>query len=165
MRRPGSLWSRRGETYARLRYERGLRSWRRWVRWRLLPVFAPVFLAAVVWGLSQHHNGAFFAGMIAGASAAMFMAFREFAPPYVENWGQGSEGERKTHEVLAALDWVLVEDVDTGRGTYDHLLAGPPGVFMIETKCAARRPVVSPAQPGGTRREVLGSSGLPGSER
>ena len=32
-------------------------------------------------------------------------------------------------------------------------------------KCAARRPVVSPAQPGGTRREVLGSNGLPGSER
>jgi hypothetical protein len=32
-------------------------------------------------------------------------------------------------------------------------------------KCAARRPVVSPAQPGGTRRDVLGSNGLPGSER
>ena len=31
--------------------------------------------------------------------------------------------------------------------------------------CAARRLVVSPAQPGGTRREVLGSDGLPGSER
>src|SRR6516165_226137 len=31
--------------------------------------------------------------------------------------------------------------------------------------CAARRPVVSPAQPGGTRRNVLGSSDLPGSER
>src|SRR6201987_5060584 len=30
--------------------------------------------------------------------------------------------------------------------------------------CAARRPVVSPAQPGGTRRDVLGSNGLPGSE-
>ena len=31
--------------------------------------------------------------------------------------------------------------------------------------CAARRPVVSPAQPGGTRRDVLGSNGLPGSGR
>jgi hypothetical protein len=72
--------------------------------------------------------------MIAGASAAMFLAFREFAPAYVENWGQGSEGELKTHKALAALDWVLVEDVDTGRGNYDHLLVGPPGVFMIETK-------------------------------
>jgi len=31
--------------------------------------------------------------------------------------------------------------------------------------CAARRSVVSPAQPGGTRRDVLGSNDLPGSER
>ena len=31
--------------------------------------------------------------------------------------------------------------------------------------CAARRSVVSPAQPGGTRRKVRGSNGLPGSER
>jgi hypothetical protein len=33
------------------------------------------------------------------------------------------------------------------------------------TKCAARRSVVSPAEPGGTWREVLGSNGLPGAER
>jgi integrase/recombinase XerD len=32
-------------------------------------------------------------------------------------------------------------------------------------KCAARRSVVSPAQPGGTRRKVLGSNDLHGSER
>ena len=31
--------------------------------------------------------------------------------------------------------------------------------------CATRRPVISPAQPGGTRREVSGSDGLPGAER
>ena len=35
----------------------------------------------------------------------------------------------------------------------------------IRAKCATRRSVVSPAQPGGTRREVLGSNGLPGSGR
>jgi transposase len=32
-------------------------------------------------------------------------------------------------------------------------------------QCAMRRLVVSPAEPGGTRREVPGSDGLPGSER
>ena len=32
-------------------------------------------------------------------------------------------------------------------------------------QCAMRRLVVFPAQPGGTRREVPGSDGLPGSER
>jgi transposase InsO family protein len=32
-------------------------------------------------------------------------------------------------------------------------------------QCATMRTVVSPVQPGGTRREVPGSDGLPGSER
>ena len=42
----------------------------------------------------------------------------------------------------------------------------PQGRGKIERfLCATRRPVASPAQPGGTRREVLGSDGLPGSER
>ena len=40
-----------------------------------------------------------------------------------------------------------------------------PRTTAIYAKCAARRSVVSPAQPGGTRRKVLGSNGLPGSER
>jgi hypothetical protein len=34
-----------------------------------------------------------------------------------------------------------------------------------EFYCATRRLVVSPAQPGGMRREVSGSDGLPGTER
>jgi hypothetical protein len=34
-----------------------------------------------------------------------------------------------------------------------------------QTMCAARRPVVSPVEPGGTWREVPGSSGLPEAER
>ncbi|MGZ6692785.1 MAG: tyrosine-type recombinase/integrase [Solirubrobacteraceae bacterium] len=40
-----------------------------------------------------------------------------------------------------------------------------PETTAIYAKCAARRSVVSPAQPGGTRRGVLGSNGLPRSER
>ncbi|MCA1702596.1 MAG: hypothetical protein LC808_04745 [Actinobacteria bacterium] len=40
-----------------------------------------------------------------------------------------------------------------------------PQTIAAYRECAARRPVVSPAQPGGTRREVLGSDGLPESER
>jgi len=41
-----------------------------------------------------------------------------------------------------------------------------PRRWVVErTLCAARRFAVSPAQPGGIRREVPGSNGLPGSER
>ena len=69
------------------------------------------------------------------------------------------------------------EEVRTFRTTVPSLLAmadwleahGVTQVAMEATgvywKCAARRPVVSPAQPGGTRRDVLGPNGLPGSEK
>jgi hypothetical protein len=40
-----------------------------------------------------------------------------------------------------------------------------PRTVAAYRECAVRRSVVSPAQPGGTRREVLGSNGLPGSAR
>jgi putative transposase len=41
-----------------------------------------------------------------------------------------------------------------------------PRRWVVErTLCAARRPVVSPVQPGGTWREVPGSNGLPDAER
>ena len=46
---------------------------------------------------------------------------------------------------------------DTESHTWRHL-----NFFQ---QCAARRLVVSPAQPGWTRRVVLESDGLPGSER
>ena len=65
---------------------------------------------------------------------------------------------------VAILTQLLVSfGAAVGRGAY----------FQVEATrhhgnqfiCAARRLVVSPAQPGVNRREVTGSNGLPGSER
>jgi hypothetical protein len=44
-------------------------------------------------------------------------------------------------------------------------LAKARRVIEIQGKCAARRLVVSPVQPGGTRRRFLGPMAIPGSER
>ncbi|HLN11320.1 MAG TPA: nuclease-related domain-containing protein [Xanthobacteraceae bacterium] len=82
----------------------------------------------------------------------------------------GARSEDAVRGALAALDaegWRLCHSLPyRGRGDIDSVAIAPTGVaFAIETTCAARRPVVSPVQPGGTRREVLGSNGLPGSER
>ena len=60
-----------------------------------------------------------------------------------------------TPDLLALRDWLKSHGVT-------HVAMESTGVYW---KCAARRPVVSPAQLGGTRRKVLGSNGLPGSER
>ena len=51
-----------------------------------------------------------------------------------------------------------------GCGAYTQARNGKGDAYAY-CNCAARRSVVSPAQPGGTRRDVLGSNGLPGSER
>ena len=51
-----------------------------------------------------------------------------------------------------------------GCGAYTQPRNGNGDAYAY-CNCAARRSVVSPAQPGGTRREVLGFSDLPGSER
>ena len=70
-------------------------------------------------------------------------------------------------EMMSGAVWVRDQLATVG---WDIRLADARKVKAIaplacKTECAARRPVVSPAQPGGTRREVLGSNGSPGSER
>jgi hypothetical protein len=78
--------------------------------------------------------------------------------------GARSEDEvRRALAPLRAEGWRLRHSLPwRGRGDIDSLAIAPTGVaFVVETKCAARRPVVSPVQPGGTRREVLRSNGSP----
>jgi len=70
---------------------------------------------------------------------------------------ESMNGARFVHDELVGHGWeVLIADAQKVKGL---------APLACKTECAARRPVVSPAQPGGTRRVVLGSNGLPGSER
>lgn len=50
---------------------------------------------------------------------------------------RGIEGEERVAELLAELEpegFRAVHDLDIGRGNADHVLVGPTGVFVIETK-------------------------------
>jgi hypothetical protein len=51
-------------------------------------------------------------------------------------WLWGSVGEELTGDQLGQLgnDWHVVHDIPTSHGNWDHLLVGPPGVFLLDSK-------------------------------
>jgi hypothetical protein len=49
----------------------------------------------------------------------------------------GIRGEERVAEILAGLEpegYVAIHELDIGRGDADHVLVGPTGVFVVETK-------------------------------
>jgi hypothetical protein len=51
-------------------------------------------------------------------------------------WQRGALGEMWTGEELDRLGsgWHVVHDLADGRGNWDHIVVGPPGVFAIDSK-------------------------------
>ena len=51
-------------------------------------------------------------------------------------WAWGAVGERDTAAVLEQLGegWECVHDLPRERGNWDHVLVGPPGVLLLDTK-------------------------------
>lgn len=92
---------------------------------------------AVAIGLLQPAHFQFFVGFGVGAAATMVMVLGDSPPPYIENWRAGAEGEKATARAVSHLTrngWTLTNDVDTGFGNIDHVLVGPAGIFVIESK-------------------------------
>lgn len=52
------------------------------------------------------------------------------------SWIKGLRGERAVGKALEDLpaSFVVIHDLDVGRGNVDHVVIGPTGVFAIETK-------------------------------
>jgi len=125
--------------YAEQRYRTGLRRWRRElgrpILGFLLPLSVVALAAAIRLGGSEWW---FAAGLVAGGTLALFIVLRDLPPDHVVRWRKGAEGERRTARVLEALageGWQSVHDLEKSRGgNTDHLLVGPPGVFLLETK-------------------------------
>jgi hypothetical protein len=51
-------------------------------------------------------------------------------------WLWGSIGERQTEELLRSLDdsWECVHDIPCRKGNWDHVVIGPAGVFLLDSK-------------------------------
>lgn len=131
----------RAGLYADARYKRGLRAYRRRVRWPLLIVVLPMFV--FFWGVTLTRKldaWSLAAGAAATTAVALISFVRDEPPQHVTNWRRGAEGERKTEKALRPLErqgWQVEHDIQMGRrANLDHVVIGPPGVFLLETKNA-----------------------------
>jgi len=72
-----------------------------------------------------------------GAAATMALCCLDSPPHHIERWRTGADGERRTARALRPLlheGWVVLNDIPRRFGNIDHVLIGPPGVFLLETK-------------------------------
>jgi Nuclease-related domain len=80
----------------------------------------------------------FVAGVVVGMVVATFAILWWLPPEHVLRWERGANGEKATAEVLSRLEregWVVKHNLEKRRGgDTDHLVTGPKGVFLLETK-------------------------------
>jgi hypothetical protein len=77
--------------------------------------------------------------LVVGGIAVALSAEFDVMPNWVDNWKAGADGELATARQLAALPpgWVAAHDltrIPGVKGNVDHVVAGPAGVFVVETK-------------------------------
>lgn len=133
------LDARAAGSSARAEYERLKREWHRRMRKRFIVlglVFGGITIAswilAAVWPRLT-----FTSGIITGALLAMFIALRESPPSWVEQWLTGSQGEQWTDKELRKLEprgWRVLRDMKRRGINFDHVVVGPAGVFVIDSK-------------------------------
>jgi hypothetical protein len=98
----------------------------------LLPIVVEIPIALL---FNKQASFAYGFGLGAGFAAALILF--DSPPARIENWRTGAEGEKATAKALRPLlrdGWELFNDIDTGQGNIDHVLVGPAGVFMLESK-------------------------------
>jgi hypothetical protein len=86
---------------------------------------------------SRHHPFVYLGGVLTGALAFGVALLRETPPPWIENWQIGAWGEQRTAAALMPLlrrGWVVVHDLGRLKSNVDHVLIGPAGVIVLDSK-------------------------------
>lgn len=117
--------------------------WRRRARRRLLAfnaAFALVVVLPITLYGAHHVHWRWFAGVVAGGWLSTLIGLREFPPGHIERWQEGAWGEEWTAKELRPLShegWTVLHDRrdgPNGRANLDHVLVGPGGVFLLDSK-------------------------------
>jgi hypothetical protein len=125
---------------ARAQYQRRrIEEWAAWTRslpWRIAEVLA----AGVSVGLLAAQLAPRLAGLAGLLAAGMLgWALRFRVSPEAIAWRRGAAGERRTARLLGRLEqrgWVVLHDlaIPGSPANIDHLLIGPGGVVVVDTK-------------------------------
>ena len=127
-----------GEGAAR-KYEELTQAWLRRNRGRFLilaAVLAPLVIVANL-AAAQWNSLRWTAGLVTGMVVAMFVIARMSPPAWIENWQDGAIGERWTGRTLRELEsqgWRIFHDLAASHGNIDHVVVGPGGVFLLDSK-------------------------------
>jgi hypothetical protein len=127
-----------GSAQARWRQQRAV-EWAAWTRtlpWRVAVILGVGAAGGVVGSLSAPRLGLVL-GTLAAAAAGWGLRFRP--SPDAVAWRRGAAGERRTARLLGQLErygWAVLHDlaVPGSRANIDHLVIGPGGVFVIDSK-------------------------------
>ena len=124
---------------AATKYEELTQAWLRRNRGHFLVL--AVFLAALVIGANlaaARWNGLrWSAGLVTGMVVAMFVIARMSPPHWIERWQDGAVGEQWTGRTLRGLEsqgWRVFHDLAASHGNIDHVVVGPGGVFLLDSK-------------------------------
>jgi hypothetical protein len=107
----------------------------------VLSVFGAI--AAIVWsnGIPQLLSAIF----LGFAVTVLFVGWMVGGNAHSLCWMWGAVGEQQTAAVLEKLgdEWLAVHDVPRRRGNWDHILVGPSGIFVLDSKHLSRPASVS----------------------
>jgi Nuclease-related domain len=127
-----------GSDHARWRRARAA-EWAAWTRslpWRVAATLGAATVGAVLGSLLAPRL-ALVLGALAAIVAGWVLWFRP--SPDAIAWRRGAAGEWRTARLLAGLErqgWVVLHDlaIPGSRANLDHLVVGPGGVFVIDSK-------------------------------
>jgi Nuclease-related domain len=124
--------------FAERRFRARRRAWLRRIWWAVPLVASMVIgVTAGVGYLVSPDQFSIWLAFGSGTAAGLLFALLDAPPHHIERWRQGADGEKATAKALKPLSrdgWRVVHDIDTGRGNLDHVLVGPAGVFLLDTK-------------------------------
>jgi hypothetical protein len=107
---------------------------RDWRDWGTLMVFIAVLAVAIP--LTGGTVELVAAGLLGAMIMLAFFGWTIGGDAHSLPWMWGRVGEQQTEEALRGLgpEWHVEHDIPRERGNWDHVLVGPGGVVLLETK-------------------------------